>query len=191
MKTLIFVMGLFVSACAWSEGPVVSATVDATNLPSQEALNQAQQRLVQKGHQIEEAYKDAMRQCYQKFDVVSCRTKARDQRIEAQAELRREELPLKAMDRQIKAEEAQRRLAERLSEAKRRQEEADRAKTTSDDKQATDALAQKQMDSTLPGSKRAEFEQKQRDAAQHRADLEKRMRDRNTEPAAPLPVPRQ
>lgn len=191
MKTLIFVMGLFVSVCAWSEGPVVSATVDATNLPSQEALNQAQQRLVQKGHQIEEAYKDAMRQCYQKFDVVSCRTKARDQRIEAQAELRREELPLKAMDRQIKAEEAQRRLAERLSEAKRRQEEADRAKTTSDDKQATDALAQKQMDSTLPGSKRAEFEQKQRDAAQHRADLEKRMRDRNTEPAAPLPVPRQ
>ena len=183
MKKLIYLVAGLFCACAWSEGPSHSM--------SQAERDQAQQRLAQKGHQIEDAYKEAMKLCYQNFDVVSCRTQAREQRIEALAALRKEELPLKAMDRQIRAEEAQSRLAERQSEAKRQQEEAERAKVSSDAKKRADAQAKKQIDHALQGTKRAEYEQKQRDAAQHRADLEKRMRDRNQEPAAPLPVPRQ
>ena len=130
-----------------------------------------------------------MKQCYQKFDVVSCKIKARDRRIEARTALRREELPFKAMERQIKTEEARQRLAERQSEAKLKKDEADRAESVAGAKDRADANAQKQIEHALQGSKRGDYEQKQREAAQHREDVAKRLRERNKEPAAPLPVP--
>jgi hypothetical protein len=43
----------------------------------------------------------------------------------------------------------------------------------------------------LQGTKRGEYEQKQREAAQRRAEIEKKIRERSKEPAAPLPVPGQ
>ena len=198
MKKLLCVWAVFALGTAWSQAPVEqviasapepSASAAAQNYPSEEARALERQRLDKKSDQIEEQYKQDMRICYQQFDVVSCRVKARDRRIEAKTALRKEELPFKAMERQIKTEEATQRLAERQSDAKLKQQEADRAQALLAAKERADANAQKQIDHALKGSKRAEYEEKQRLAAQHRADVEKKQRERNKEPAAPLPVP--
>jgi colicin import membrane protein len=167
-----------------------SASVSAAHaFPSEEERAAERQRLDQKSRQIEDQYKQDMTQCYQKFDVVSCRLQARDRRIEAKAALRKEELPFKAMERHIKTEEAKQKLADRQSEAKLKKDEADRAEAIAAAKDRADANAQKQIDHALKGTKRGDYEQKQRDAAQHRADVEKKQRERSKEPAAPLPVP--
>ena len=94
-----------------------------------------------------------------------------------------------AVERQVKLEDAKRRLEERNSEASRKDAEAQRAQAVAAAKERADANAQKQIDHALQGTKRGEYEQKQRDAAQHRADVEKKLRERTKEPAAPLPVP--
>jgi hypothetical protein len=138
---------------------------------------------------LDSQYKQDMSLCYQNFDVTSCRLKARDRRIEANSVLRREELRFNAQERQINAEDARRAVAERTSEAEQKNAEAERAATIAAAKDRADANAQKQIDHALKGTKRGDYEQKQRDAAQHRADVEKKQRERSKEPAAPLPVP--
>jgi hypothetical protein len=198
MNKLLFVLNLCVCAVAFaadidvqseSASSAVGAASHAAVFPSEEARAQERQRLDQKKQQIDDQYKQDMKQCYQQFDVVSCKIKARDHRIEAKAALRKEELPFKVMERQIKTEEAKQRLAERQSEAKLKKDEADRAEAIAAAKDRADANAQKQIDHALKGTKRGDYEQKQRDAAQHREDVAKKLRERNKEPAAPLPVP--
>jgi hypothetical protein len=198
MNKLLFVLNLCVCVVAFaadvdvqseSASSAVGAASHATVFPSEEARAQERQRLDQKKQQIDDQYKQDMKQCYQQFDVVSCKIKARDHRIEAKAALRKEELPFKVMERQIKTEEAKQRLAERQSEAKLKKDEADRAEAIAAAKDRADANAQKQIDHALKGTKRGDYEQKQRDAAQHREDVAKKLRERNKEPAAPLPVP--
>jgi hypothetical protein len=198
MKKLLIVLNLCVCAAAFAadadvqaESPsaAVTAASHAFVFPSEEARAQERQRLDQKSQQIEEQYKQDMKLCYQQFDVVSCKIKARDRRIEAKAALRKEELPFKAMERQIKTEDAKQKLAERQSEAKLKKDEAERAEAIAAAKDRADANAQKQIDHALKGTKRGDYEQKQREAAQHREDVAKKLRERNKEPAAPLPVP--
>ncbi len=198
MNKWLFVLNLCVCAVAFaadvdvqseSASSAVGAASHAAVFPSEEARAQERQRLDQKKQQIDDQYKQDMKQCYQQFDVVSCKIKARDHRIEAKAALRKEELPFKVMERQIKTEEAKQRLAERQSEAKLKKDEADRAEAIAAAKDRADANAQKQIDHALKGTKRGDYEQKQRDAAQHREDVAKKLRERNKEPAAPLPVP--
>jgi hypothetical protein len=169
--------------------PAVASASAAHAFASEEDRAAERQRLDQKSRQIEDQYKQDMTQCYQKFDVVSCRLQARDRRIEAKAALRKEELPFKAMERHIKTEEAKQKLADRQREAKLKKDEADRAEAIAAAKDRADANEQKQIDHALKGTKRGDYEQKQRDAAQYRADVEKKQRERSKEPAAPLPVP--
>jgi hypothetical protein len=198
MKKLLIVLNLCICLAAFatdadvpaeSASHAVHAASHAFVFPSEEVRAQERQRLEQKSQQIEDQYKLDMKQCYQQFDVVSCKIKARDRRIEAKAALRKEELPFKAMERQIKTEDAKQRLAERQSEAKLKKHEADRAEAIAAAKDRADANAQKQIDHALKGTKRGDYEQKQREAAQHREDVAKKLRERNKEPAAPLPVP--
>ncbi len=169
--------------------PAVASASVAHAFPSEEERAAERQRLDQKSQQIEDQYKQDMTQCYQQFDVVSCKIKARDRRIAAKAALRKEELPFKEMERQIRTEEAKQRLVERQSEAKLKKDEADRAEAIAAAKERANANAQKQIDHALKGTKRGEFEQKQRDAEQHRENVARKLRERNKEPAAPLPVP--
>jgi hypothetical protein len=167
---------------------VASAGV-GSELPS-EAQRAAQGKvLAERRKQLEDDYSKAIRQCYQKFDVTSCRLEARERRIEANAALRKEELKHNAMERRIQAQEAQRRTAEKNDEAAQKEAEAKRAQAMLDAKKRADQQAQKQIDHALQGNKRAEYEQKQHEAAQHKADVEKKLRERTKEPAAPLPVP--
>jgi hypothetical protein len=198
MKKLLIVLNLcacLVASAADAEGQAESASTrtvaasDALAFPSEDVRAQERQRLDAIAQQIEEQYKQDMKLCYQLFDVVSCKIKARDRRIEAKAALRKEELPFKAMERQIKTEEAKQRLAERQSDAKLKKDEADRAEAIAAAKDRADRHAQKQIDHALKGTKRGDYEQKQLEAAQHREDVAKKLRERDKEPAAPLPVP--
>ena len=196
MKKLL--LCFFVGFCALASAadvavqpPAVAASQAASGFPSEAERNQESQRLTRQREALENQYTQDIRQCYQKFDVNRCRLEARDRRIEANSALRKEELRFNAMERQIHTEEARRNLAERNSEAKEKEAQAKRAAAIQASKDRADANAQKQIEHELQGTKRGEFEQKQRDAAQHRADIEKKQRERNQEPAAPLPVPGQ
>ncbi len=183
---------------AWAQGsaPLQRAQVASeaahqvtADFPSEEERNAERSRLSRERQALEEQYKRDMQQCYQNFDVTSCRLKARDRRIEANALLRKDELKFNAQERQIHAIDARRNLAERTSEAEQKKSEAERAAAIAASKDRADANAQKQIEHALQGTKRGDFEQKQREAAQRREDAAKKIRERKGEPAAPLPVP--
>ncbi len=161
------------------------------NVPSLEERQAEGQRLSVLRQQLENTYQQELKACYQNFDVTSCRIQARERRIQANAALRKEELRYNAIERRIQAAEAVQRTQEKNSEAKAKEAQANRAQAIQASKDRADANAQKQIEHELQGTKRGEYEQKQREAAQHRADVEKKLRERTKEPAAPLPVPGQ
>ncbi len=191
MKYWLLSVGLILPTLAWAQAPEVQATADTSaSIASDDATRRIQrENLAQARQTLEAQYKQDMQQCYQNFDVTSCRLKARDRRIAANSVLRQEEIRFNAQERRLQAEQAQREVAERNSEAERKNAEAQRAANLANAKDRVDANAQKQIDHALQGTKRGEFEQKQRDAAQHREDVARKLRERNKAPAAPLPVP--
>jgi hypothetical protein len=181
MKTWLLIVMTFACLAAGAQ----------EGIPSEEARNQERDRLTKARQQLEDQYNQDMKRCYQEFDVNSCRLKARDRRIDANNVLRKEEISFNKLERQIQTEEATKKLADRTSEAELKRMEAERAERVAASKDRSDANAQKQLDHALQGTKRGEYEQKQREAAQRRADVEKKLRERSKEPAAPLPVPGQ
>ena len=164
-------------------------TQTQTDVPTIEERQAEGQRLSAWRKQLDDTNQQELKACYQKFDVTRCRIEARERRIQANAALRKDELRYNASERRIQAAEAIERTEEKNSEAKLKEAEAQRAQAVQARLDRTDANAQKQIDHELQGTKRGEFEQKQREAAQRRADAEKKMRERTKEPAAPLPVP--
>ncbi len=130
---------------------------------------------------MEQAYQQDMAVCYQRFDVVSCRNEAREKRIETNAALRKDELAHNARERQRAADEAQRRADEKQRDA---QEKAVQAST----REAIPNTSPKSP-SSQDSSQRAAYEQKQREAAERRSNIDKRLRERDKAPAAPLPLP--
>ena len=191
MKKLLLICMVCVSWPAWSTEPlmadsastvasspaVASSSADAA-WPSEDERNAERQRLKLARQTLDSQYKQDMALCYQNFDVTSCRLKARDRRIDANSLLRQEELRFNAQERQINAEDARRALAERNSEAEQKKAEAERAASIAAAKDRADANAQKKIDHALQGTKRGEYEQKQREAAQHREDAAKKLRER-------------
>lgn len=190
MKKIGFALLLVLSTLAWSDEAATSGETSTTAPVNDEAIRQAErERLTRARHQLDAQYQDELKTCYQYFDVTSCRLKARDRHIEANAILRKEEIRFNASERKIQAEQARRAVADKNSDAQRQKLEAERAAAIAASKDRADANAQKQIDHALQGTKRGDYEQKQREAAQHREDVAKKLRDRNKEPAAPLPVP--
>jgi len=170
--------------------PVTTPENQAVSDTTSEAQRQeVRERLTRQRQALEAQYKQDMLQCYQNFDVTRCRLQARDRRIEANAVLRQEELRFNAQERRIQADQAQRSQAERTHETEKKRADAERAASVAASKERADAHAQKQIDHALQGTKRGDYEQKQREAAQRRIDVEKKLRERNKEPAAPLPAP--
>jgi len=161
----------------------------SVSTPTVEERQAQGQRLNASRQQLEDNYQQELTACYQKFDVTRCRIEARERRIHANAALRKEELQYNASERRIHAAEAIERTEEKNSEAKLKEAQTQRAQAVQARMDRADANAQKQLEHELQGTKRGEYEQKQREAAQHRADVEKKMRERTKEPAAPLPVP--
>ena len=176
---------------AWLAGPVFGQAPSAVSTPTLEERQAEGQRLSALRQQLEDTYQQEFKACYQKFDVTSCRLEARERRIQANAALRKEELRYNDSERRIQAAQAVERTQEKTSEAKLKEAEAQRAQAIQARMDRAQNNAQKQIDHELQGTKRGEFEQKQREAAQRRADVEKKLRERTKEPGAPLPVPGQ
>ncbi|PIT77763.1 hypothetical protein [Limnohabitans sp. B9-3] len=155
-------------------------------VPSADERAAMSQQLAARRQQLETDYNQAMTFCYQKFDVTSCRLEARERRLQAHAVLRKEEIAFNTVERRLKAEEAERRLAE--SNALAREREQTRQTDAADNaKAAADRAAQKQADHAAQGQQREAYDQKQRDAAQRRVDLEQKRRERAKPPSAALP----
>ena len=77
-------VGLMACACLFAQAVESAEVVDgASSFPTPEAREQERARLDAARQQLETQYNEALKQCYQQFDVTSCRLKARDRRIEA------------------------------------------------------------------------------------------------------------
>ncbi len=144
-------------------------------------------RLDARRQALEDAYNQDMRLCFQQFNVTGCRLEARDRRIEANTQLRKDELAHKDLERQINTEQAQQRMAERASEQQQRQQ--DREQAVQEAKEREQRHAEKLVEHEAKGGKREEFEQKQREAQARRDSLEQKRRERAKPPAAALPAP--
>jgi colicin import membrane protein len=182
------IISLFIGLCLTCSVFAQSAQV-TTDAPTAQERQAEGQRLSGLRQKLDDDYQQEVKACYQFFDVTRCRIEARERRIHANAALRKEELRYNASERRIQAVEAIERTEEKNSDAKLKEAEAQRAQAVQAHIDRADANAQKQLEHELQGTKRGEYEQRQREAAQHRADVEKKMRERTKEPAAPLPVP--
>ena len=165
----------------------VALATDDVAVPSPQERQDEGLRLQAKRSALEQTYQQDMAICYQQFDVTRCRNVARDKRIEANAALRKEELRYNARERRIAAEEAQRRVEDKQRDAQRKMQEAatNEVSVSAQGNRTFDAAAQQRNDN----NQRAAYEQKQREAADRRSSLEKRLRERDKPPAAPLPIP--
>lgn len=157
--------------------------------PSEAERQAESSRLDMRRQQLEDTYNQDMRLCYQQFNVTRCRLQARDRRIEANVELRKEELALKDLERRIKAEQAAQRMADRNNEAQQQQAQREREQAVQNAQEREQRQAQKQAEHDAKGGEREAYERKQREAQAHRDNLEKKRRERDKPPAAPLPVP--
>lgn len=155
--------------------------------PSQFERQAEADRLQARRVALEENYQKDVAICYQQFDVTSCRNKAREKRIALNAALRKEELAHSARERRIAADENQRRLEAKQQDAHHKAQETALNELAHSKKvdRTTDTALQQRNES----NQRAAYEQKQREANEKRTSLDKRMREREKPPAAPLPIP--
>jgi hypothetical protein len=163
--------------------------LSASEIPSDEDRLAESTRLEKKREEMDATYQKAMRECYQRFDVVGCQLKARDKRLEVLAVLRKEENKFNALERQIKAFESIQRTADKTSEAQQQDAANQRQEAQQAAKDRLERTEQKKQDYDNQGKNRANFDAKQREAAEHRADTEKRLQERTNAPADPLPSP--
>ena len=163
--------------------------LSASEIPSDEDRLAESTRLEKKREEMDANYQKAMRECYQRFDVVGCQLKARDKRLEVLSVLRKEENKFNALERQIKAFESIQRTADKTSDAQQQDAANQRQEAQQAVKDRLERTEQKKQDYDNQGKNRANFDAKQREAAEHRADTEKRLQERTNAPADPLPSP--
>ena len=149
--------------------------LSASEIPSDEERLAESTRLEKKREEMDAMYQKAMRDCYQRFDVVGV--------------LRKEENKFNALERQIKAFESIQRTAEKTSDAQQQEAAIQRQEAVQAAKDRQERTEQKKQDYDNQGKNRANYDAKQREAAEHRADTEKRLQERTTAPADPRPSP--
>lgn len=155
--------------------------------PSEQERQAEGARLEARRQALEETYNQDMRQCYQQFNVTACRLEARDRRIEANTQLRKDELAHKELERRINTEQAQQRKAQR--EAEQQQRQLTREDAVQQSTQRAQRHADKLAEHEAQGRQRQAYEQKQREAQAHRDNLEQQRRERAKPAAASLPAP--
>jgi len=163
--------------------------MSASEIPSDEERLADGTRLEKKREEMETNYQKSMRECYQRFDVVGCQLKARDKRLEVLSVLRKEENKFNALERQIKAFESIQRTAEKTSDAQQQDAAKQREEAQQSAKDRLERTEQKKQDYDSQGKNRPNYDAKQREATEHRADIEKRLKERTNAPADPLPSP--
>ena len=163
------------------------ASSNTTPMPNRESVAARGLELKSQREKLEQDYKAQTKQCYQAFNVTDCRIQAREQYTVSHRALRKLEVEQAAQERQIKTQDAQQRLSERDRQNQQRQTDAQQAQGESAER--ANNLARKQSDH-LQGhdNKRSQFEDKQRDAQQHREEVQRRTRERDKPRATPLPA---
>jgi len=154
--------------------------------------------------QAQRLFEERERQCNERFAVTSCLESARAQRREALDRLRQEELVLDSAQRKQRAADRAARIREKDStEASKpsplvvRERPAEPRKPAAKPSQAAASgapaasSAPRISDEQAKRNKEA-FEEKQKQAAEHRADVERRNaeRTRKAKPVPPLQVPK-
>ncbi|MDE2607785.1 MAG: hypothetical protein KGL68_17880 [Burkholderiales bacterium] len=159
-------------------------------------------------------FDEAQKACRSKFAVNDCVDQARRERDDVLSGLKRQERVLDDAERMRRAAERQKALDERRSPERQQEEAQRRAKALADQKSRDARAAAKGAGRTpdgrpapqgtprgpvSPGShgispeeaakNRAEYEQRMREAQQHKAEVEARNAKRTQPPAAPLPTP--
>ena len=159
------------------------ASVDGEALAARGAQLKAQRDALESQH------RQSLRDCYQQFNVTDCRHQARERYIAENRTLRAQELAHSEQERQRRTAAAQERLINKQGDAQDRGREAERASEAAQSRQSN--LARKQTDHHNSASRRNETLERQEDARAHRAEVERRVRDREREKprAAPLPAP--
>lgn len=155
-------------------------------LPNRDAVHAKGQELKIQRDTLEAGYKQALKQCYQEFNVTSCRNQAREKYVVSHRTLRKQEVEHAAQERQIQAADARQRRAERQAEAASHAEDAQRAQQASAERAAHNA--QKQTDHVPDASKRSQYDEKIEDAQRRREDAQRRAKERDKPRAAPLPA---
>ncbi len=188
MKHYTFFASLLLMLCMGSSA-TFAQILSSSEIPSDEERLTESTRLEKKRQEMEDTYQKSMRACYQRFDVVGCQLKARDKRLEVLVVLRKEENKFNALERQIKAFESIQRTAEKTSDAQQQDAANQREEAQQAAKDRLERTEQKKQDYEGQGKNRPNYDAKQREAAEHRADTEKRLQERTNAPADPLPSP--
>jgi colicin import membrane protein len=155
--------------------------------------------------QAQRLYEERERTCHERFAVTSCLDAARAQRRETMDRLRHEELVLDNATRKERAAARTTRIREKqIAQDSKPTQLVVRERPDAPPKPAPRALPPSASGVAAPASavprisdeqerrNRAAFEAKQRQAAEHRAEVERRNAERlpKTKPTAPLPVPK-
>jgi colicin import membrane protein len=186
---------LALAVCAVAALPRVVAA-------DQTALERA--RIREERAQAQRLYEDRERTCHDRFAVTGCLDAARAQRREALDRLRHEELVLDSAERKQRAASRATRIREKqiAQESKpaplvvRERLAAPRKPAKATPEQATAAAAAASAAPRLSEEQarrnKAAFDAKQKEAAEHRGDVEQRnaARAQRTKPTAALPVPK-
>ena len=188
MNYFKFFITIFLLLCMASKVSFAQI-LSASEIPADEERLAESTRLEKKRDEMEATYQKSMRECYQRFDVVGCQLKARDKRLQVLIVLRKEENKFNALERQIKAFESIQRTAEKTSDTQQQDAANQRQEAIQAARDRLERTEQKKQDYDSQGKNRPNYDAKQREAADHRADTEKRLQERTNAPADPLPSP--
>lgn len=161
----------------------------ATVVAAPEALAARGAELQAQRDALEGSHRQALRDCYQQFNVTACRKQAREAYIVQSRALREQELQHSEQERQRRTAEANARLQSKQDEARDREREAERATEAAQARQ--DNQQRKLADHAQSANRRQDSLERQEDARAHRAEVERRVRERERDKprAAPLPSP--
>jgi colicin import membrane protein len=198
----------FVAVCA------VATAQTAEKSSNDAAMDQERARIAAERRKVDAQLKVDEAACYKQFAVNQCLAKVRAENHKVSADLRRQEIALNdarrrekgmAQQARIDQKEAERRSkparpaagdadarsASRTSRAETEQARAEMRRSNQQDKQRShDAeLGDRADRAAAAPANRALYEQKLQKAAAHRAEQEKRNRERTKPPAAGLPTP--
>jgi hypothetical protein len=201
----------FLSACL---GLLWASSLLAQEAPAQEPIDNtvAFQRIEAARAQSMAEFDAEDAQCYQRFAVSGCLKQVQSRRRAKLAELRKQEAALHERERAQQAQEQRRNLAQKAKERQQREEElltergADRTAEKlqeQQEKQASHAAkaavpaasaaahaASNGPTAAEQASMRESYARKQQDAEKNRQDLARRLAEKKTKPAAPLPLPK-
>jgi colicin import membrane protein len=179
------------------------AVVAASYAADQEALERT--RIREERAQAQRLYEERAKVCNERFAVTGCLEEARAQRRDTMDRLRHEELVLDNAKRKQRAAERASRIREKQIEqeskpgplvVRERKEPtprpAPKTAASAGSERASQPSLTPRINEEQAQRNKAAFDTKQKQAAEHRADVERRNAERlqKGKPAAPLPTPK-